>query len=442
MATMRNKGRTVNAAIRQGLFSENGLGSENSSETDAVGEASGSTQRTPWLDLLVRGAALDPNLKYFHRPPALDISDSFPDDDSVVGGKEEPSLGSLKLNGEKEAYILSPIGDVLVKLHHNNTEIRYLVIGQILRIISPIWEKCLDPNSPFKCETSRYDGQDMVALHLEDDDPNCLLILFRCTHFQYDDIPTKLDFDQLLMLATICDKYDCAKALAPWLNGWLAPWEESALKPGYEDWLFISKVFEYTGKVQELISLLAENTSSLSACGSYLKRDGCNFYVDAILDPMLERIVKEREKTVVALTEGAWNTIELLLNSDGEISKWCSDEVCVSLVYGSLVRSIKASGLWVLFRDHQMWHGSVKDLRERLRRLTYTTINDSVVISQFSGVCSLHHRGGPGGYVTVTAKDCKHSCDLIKKKAEFLSKLKGEPEIMEPKPQARLLFWN
>ncbi|KAK6342281.1 hypothetical protein TWF730_001757 [Orbilia blumenaviensis] len=239
---------------------------------------------------------VDPN---FQRPPAQDSSESVDGEDHPTASENDssqitlydpivPDLAPIDSGAEKETYVLSPTGDVLVKLRYENTEIRYLVIGHILRVISPIWEKCLDPHSPFKSEKIVYDNrQDIAALYLEDDNPDCLLNLFRCTHFQYNDAPTKFDFHDLRELAIICDKYDCAQVLKPWLNNWLGPWENCVLEPGYEDWLFISKVFSYTNKVEELTSLLSNVSSSLSICGSYFKRGERNVSVEMIPGPIL-----------------------------------------------------------------------------------------------------------------------------------------------------------
>ncbi|KAK6504695.1 hypothetical protein TWF481_006634 [Arthrobotrys musiformis] len=275
---------------RSGIQRGNVAKKSASTEAD-IGESSkAAVQRNLEFPAYNYDTTVDPN---FQRPPPLvDEDDPAPLESDLVPTalRASNSLGLTPIDSvaEKEAYVLSTTGDVLVKLIYEDTEIRYLVIGHILRVISPIWEKCLDPNSPFKSETITYDnGQDMTTLHLEDDDPDCLLNLFRCTHFQYSDIPTKLDFNELKELAIICDKYDCARVLKPWINGWLAAWEICALEPGYEDWLFISKVFSYTEKVEELISLLSNVSSSLSTCGSYFKRGERTVSIEMIPGPML-----------------------------------------------------------------------------------------------------------------------------------------------------------
>ncbi|KAK6540456.1 hypothetical protein TWF694_009250 [Orbilia ellipsospora] len=396
--------------------------SESTLDEDASGvdveEASSSLQRHP--DFIVDDAADDPN---FRRPPSIETSESPSYEASIADGNGEPNSESVEFAAEKEAYVLSATGDVLVKLLFNNVEIRYLVIGHILRVVSPIWEKCLDPNSPFKSEKALYDnGEEMLALHLEDDDPDCLLNLFRCTHFQYADVPKSFKFHQLKSLAMICDKYDCAKVLKPWSDSWLAPWEGFALTPGYEHWLFVTKVFGYTGEVEKLISLLANSSSSLSACGSYLQRDGRNLDVDMIPELILGRIIAERERIVKALTENVRQHVDLFLDSKSENLDWCSNEACVGLAYGSLVRSIKKSGLWVLFSTHRVWHGSVKDLREKLNSLNYVTMTDQVISSNFIGT---HYDSYYGRSNTVTPS-CNHSCKLITNKTTILSDLKGQ----------------
>ncbi|EGX53246.1 hypothetical protein AOL_s00006g507 [Orbilia oligospora ATCC 24927] len=386
-----------------------------------VGEGSSTAvQRNPEFPAY---DTVDPN---FRRPPAQDSSsvdgEGHPTPSESDSSPIAPYLTTIDSSAEKETYVLSSTGDVLVKLSYENIEIRYLVIGHILRVISPIWEKCLDPSSPFKSEKVVYDnGQDMTALHLEDDNPDCLLNLFRCTHFQYSDVPTTLDFHDLKELAIICDKYDCAQVLKPWLGNWLAPWESCVLEPGYEDWLFISKVFNHTNKVEELLSLLSNVSSSLSTCGSYFKRAERDVSVEMIPKPMLDIIIERRDTTVKTLTEGARSTVELLLDSNGEVSKWCSNEACISLAYGSLFRSLKASGLWGLFASYQTWHGSVNDFREKLNGLKYTTINEHVVSSLFTVESYDRYHG----YNRTVPGTCNHSCQFITNKNMISKKLKG-----------------
>ncbi|KAK6513768.1 hypothetical protein TWF506_008204 [Arthrobotrys conoides] len=376
-----------------------------------------------WPANIEESSADTATYRNFRRPPAkpevqlvLEESSLVPStseetDDrptSIINVTEVIHLdGSPNSNTEKGTYILCPMGDVLVKLTYESSEVCYLVSAQILRLVSPVWSKCLDPDSPFKTEVEIDNGGNTV-MRLKDDDPDCLLNIFRCVHFQTSDVPPTVDFEYLKSLAVICDKYDCAKALKPWLAGWLTPWHSRALDPGYEDWLFISKIFDDNRNVEELISLLAENTSSLSVCGSYFRRGDLEVPTTLIPDSILDRVVTQREKMVLEITSKFCSSIKDFLHKVDLESGGCLRDGCLSLVYGSLLRSVRRSGLWPLLNDKEVWHGSVKDLKHSLQDITYITLTDRSLVS-ISPYYSYHN----------------HLCRLGLEKTQTLNLLRG-----------------
>lgn len=223
-------------------------------------------------------------------PPEILPEEEPPDDLAEIeeedGSLEAPvepldeQLCALSAHGdrvpeiEKETYVLTPNGNVLIKLNYEGSEVQYLVADQILRLVSPVWAKCLDRNAPFVIETDIVNGVETTILRLEDDDPDCLLNILRCFHFRHDEVPATISFETLRNFAIICDKYDCAKALQPWSKGYLNAWAVFALQRGYEDWLFISNVFNDKRHVDSLIEALVNQAGSLSICKTYFMRDG------------------------------------------------------------------------------------------------------------------------------------------------------------------------
>lgn len=43
----------------------------------------------------------------------------------------------------------------------------------------------------------------------------------------------------------MCDKYDLKRCLGPWTNIWATPYLDCYKRQGYEEWLFMSIVFQY-----------------------------------------------------------------------------------------------------------------------------------------------------------------------------------------------------
>ena len=54
-----------------------------------------------------------------------------------------------------------------------------------------------------------------------------------------------MDFRDLVTLAVICDKYDCAHVVSSYHHAWLQPHSATALDLGHEDWLLIAVVFNF-----------------------------------------------------------------------------------------------------------------------------------------------------------------------------------------------------
>lgn len=121
-------------------------------------------------------------------------------------------------------------------------------------------------NPPFSKLTSIEGGVDVgesreKQIDLSEDYGEALLILLRIAHCQFSMLPTQLDFETILEMAAICDKYDCAGLVQPWLELWLVNEEKECVEPGHEDWLFIAWVFGREGIFQTLTrKLLREMT--------------------------------------------------------------------------------------------------------------------------------------------------------------------------------------
>ncbi|EPS43609.1 hypothetical protein H072_2406 [Dactylellina haptotyla CBS 200.50] len=380
-----------------------------------------------WLADIYRLSAQmpDPN---FNRPPAKTSS----------GGETPPTDGEATLSTDVDCIVtalqrlesplldrevLCPTSDVLIKLANGNEIHYYLASSQILSLVSPVWRKGLDPDSPFKKKIIKYNGREITVLDLEDNDQESLAMILRCSHFQMDRIPSTLSFERLKRLAIVCDKYDCAKVFKPWFDGWLARWENDILTPGHEDWLFIAKVFESTNFVTELISLLIENSSSLSECGTYIKVKDVDVPVELIFNFVTNEIEIERERRIEISVSKLRNLLKGFFEDSRETAGWCSFEGCQSLVYGSFIRSIRKSGLWELLNGDQVWYGSLNELHKRFATITYTVTDGWPVTSLF--VCISHKNNAPPGLVSS-----RHSCKFVTEKCRLLSTLTSLDNVL------------
>ncbi|KAK6334163.1 hypothetical protein TWF696_002665 [Orbilia brochopaga] len=288
-------------------------------------------------------------------------------DTTLPDTAEDTEMHALDDYEEDRLHAVSPVSDLLITLRSGRTMHRYLVSSQILRVVSPVWRRYLDPDTPFRkmTDTQEVNGRThtVMALAADDDDPDTLLAVLAVLHFSADGVPAKIDFGQLRAFAVLCDKYDCVHVLRMWSRSWLNQWAGVALEPGYEDWLFVAKVFGDERNVQELEARLIEESSSLSECGSYFLRSGVEVSTALIPEGVLNRIMKGRERELQRQIS-LWRRFLQTFVSENA-ARGCPNWDCVTLSYGSLIRSVEQSGLVLIFNLTEQWHGTIRDFEER-----------------------------------------------------------------------------
>ncbi|KAK6529900.1 hypothetical protein TWF281_009054 [Arthrobotrys megalospora] len=299
----------------------------------------------------------------FARPPAAAATTTTEGADVDTDMHATPPLDTV-------THSISPVSDLIIHLPSTPTNPgahRYLVSSQILRVVSPVWRRYLDPDSPFKSLSSAVEtvsGRPHIFMTLHDDDPDTLLAVLSILHFSSEHVPTtSIDFAQLKSFAVLCDKYDCIHILNPYSKSWLDEWASVVLEPGYEDWLFIAKVFKDDRNVKELEDLLVEESSSLSVCGGYFLRSGREVETSLIPEIVLKRIMASRSAELTRQIT-VWRTFLQSFVSEN-VSKGCPNWDCVTLSYGNLIRSVEQSGLVKVFNLLEEWHGNIKSFEEK-----------------------------------------------------------------------------
>jgi hypothetical protein len=58
------------------------------------------------------------------------------------------------------------------------------------------------------------------VIELEDDDPSLMGLILNVLHYRTDGEDQTINAERLARLAIHCDKYDCVKALGPWVLQW------------------------------------------------------------------------------------------------------------------------------------------------------------------------------------------------------------------------------
>ena len=140
-------------------------------------------------------------------------------------GPKAPSEETDEL-GDVNPIILVDHGDLRIRVHRSREKRsrlrvpsvtpfhqRILIVSSaVMRIASPVWRTMFDPQGHFM-ESQRSSSP--REIHFPDDDADALLIVLYIAHLQFGKLPEALDYQELLNLAIICDKYDTVSTVRP-----------------------------------------------------------------------------------------------------------------------------------------------------------------------------------------------------------------------------------
>ena len=172
--------------------------------------------------------------------------------------------GSATVHDDTTDSTLDVDGDVrLIVSSADNNQKNFLVSSAALRMASVKWRALLNS----------MNSQSPAEIEFSDDDLCTIEIILQIAHLRFDNLPTSLDFTDLLNLAITCHKYEVVGLVGPFLRSWAWPWSPVFQESGYEQWLFIAWVFGYQDTFETLTDHLAATTRSNSE-GDCLTPDG------------------------------------------------------------------------------------------------------------------------------------------------------------------------
>ncbi|KAF3174905.1 hypothetical protein TWF751_004654 [Orbilia oligospora] len=277
--------------------------------------------------------------------------------ENVFDGFDGPNIRTYLLTEDHNFIIL------------NNDEAqgrlsKYLVSKDVLSVSSPVLRSLIKPstrNQTTQAQKQGYSEYNSFLLH-------------------------KLGFKDWKDLTVLAETYQWTQVLQPWKSIWITKHKASFLLPGYEDWLYLSKVYGSDYKVDALIG-------TLSLCCSFDRKqisryDNTTGFAEELNTKLWP---EERKALILSLRESkvkhtlSWlTTLECMLSQgDSEIGrKLCNSEnsnACRALAYGSLLQSINASklGSRIVSGSEGLevrWEESVAELHEQIESLTFSTL--------------------------------------------------------------------
>ena len=163
-----------------------------------------------------------------------------------------------------ELVELDSHGDITLNVINGTDRRSFLVSSHVMRLASPVWKAML---------TGGFAESRKAVISLEEDDPDALLIVLLAAHLQHRQLPKELTFDQIVKLAVICDKYDTATVVRPFLHQWISPYQSNCLEAGHEQWLSVAWAFGYTENFKDIADCLVRS-SMIDSEGRCLNIEG------------------------------------------------------------------------------------------------------------------------------------------------------------------------
>ena len=138
---------------------------------------------------------------------------------------------------DQRSYSVDPTGDLILEVQQGDASKSFRVSRGCMSRASSHWRAMLDPERGFQ------ESQDQdKPVTLEDDSIPAMLILLLACHLGCQYVPKELDFQLLVDVCMVADKYDCITSLTPWLSMWMQPWMGHVKQVGYGAWTLIAWV--------------------------------------------------------------------------------------------------------------------------------------------------------------------------------------------------------
>ncbi|KAF3297141.1 hypothetical protein TWF132_008499 [Orbilia oligospora] len=249
---------------------------------------------------------------------------------------------------------------------------KYLVSKDVLSVSSPVLRSLIKPSTRNQTAQARKQGCENInapltaimrtdsILQLEHDTHSLYKILSIIHFCSTVEKLHKLGFKDWKDLTVLAETYQWTQALQPWKIIWITKHRASFLLPGYEDWLYLSKVYGSDYQVDALIGTLS---LYCSFDGKQISRyDNTTGFAEELNTKLWP---EERKALILSLRE---NKVEHMLS-------------CLTALesYGSLLQSIYAGklGSRIVSGSEGLevrWEESVAELQEQIESLTFSTL--------------------------------------------------------------------
>ncbi|KAI1381251.1 hypothetical protein F4677DRAFT_402500 [Hypoxylon crocopeplum] len=321
-------------------------------------------------------------------PPLATNSETSNSSGKYTPTSQPPSSPEPKSNGPHSKSYMDRDGDLCLKVGPSLAE--FVVCSKTMARTSPFWKKMLYGEF---AEGKKAQPESEWVVKLPDDNVAAMEIVLNIVHGHFDRVSCNDELIYTTHFYNICvltDKYDMTHVLRPWAKSWSRSTQSQCDKLGpslrskfCHERLWIAWELGDQVTFNEIARTMILSCSP--SLGNYLH------YVGAMEPPGLyENMERARLDSIKALLKPVNGMTQDFIR--GRPNLKCENNLgrrneCLSLMLGSLIRSLSRNGLWPIPEPSAVQY-SVSEFMKKLRLIEFCDPYDN---QNHHSVCSKSH---------------------------------------------------
>ncbi|KAF1999342.1 hypothetical protein P154DRAFT_577063 [Amniculicola lignicola CBS 123094] len=275
-----------------------------------------------------------------HSEPSFASQTVVPDNSGPVDRNTGPTGTTM------DPIVFYPQGDTLLKIEieKDNKSKTFQASQACLRLMNAPWFYLGDNQHNLFARTYwKVENDDQVKV---------IELALQAAHLQHDKMPQVLSWKMIVNVAKVGKQHKILAPLRPYLDTWVLPYVDKALKPGYEMWLLVAYVFGYEDVFQHVLEHTAIIMQAISSHNAdtgerkvqYAMPSGTIISEETFGKDVLDALIHLRNIFVTPIIDSAHRCVDRLFNPPNP-STLCSQE-CHAMVLGSLIQGLKPLNIW------------------------------------------------------------------------------------------------
>ncbi|GAB1316163.1 hypothetical protein MFIFM68171_06373 [Madurella fahalii] len=317
--------------------------------------------------------------------------------------------------------------DLEIRVPGQRGDVAYNVCSALVAAASPTWRKTLvGPRA-----TYAHTGERIMRLADIDNHIFGVNIVFSIIHWNFHNIPGRLDIDQLYSVARVVEQFSCAHLLVPFMKQWIGGLNWHILMNGEDNdddkTLYLAWVLgEATCFAQMVVKVSRKVT--LSKDGTLLDTRGQPWEKQGLPRVILDMITKIRYDALSKIILTIEQPLRVLssLPSPDQMMVFCHSkdpgerDMCENQQLGSLVRSLKTGGLAPCPTADE-YRGRVADLAQRVKSVKVTNLRMAKKAPHLDSHanCGIHHKEAVESIMHEDARMSREIVQQLKARAQM-----------------------